>query len=139
MNVNFHDKNFVTATLFHDYLRAAAPAWTIHVVAPLTILTCGIGACKRKTNRNNAEPFRQRLSIRLDVLGRRDTYGQFLLNRTEFAFNYRYVDCIIEHSIAYEYNKFLSSTAPLCSVISVSLLFGFLAGGFELANGWSSI
>ena len=47
---------------------------------------------------------------------------QFLLIRAELAFNYRYVDCIIEHSITYEYNNLytpLSSIAPLCSVISI--------------------
>ena len=82
MNVKFRDKNFVIATFFffRDYLRAAALARTIHVVAPPTILTRGVGACK---NRNNAEPFRilvlrQRLSIRLDALRRRDTYGRLL-------------------------------------------------------------
>ena len=31
MNVNFRDKNFVIATFFRDYLRAAAPSRTIHV------------------------------------------------------------------------------------------------------------
>ena len=46
MNVNFHDKNFVIAKFFRDYLSAAAPALTIHVVVPPTILTRGIGACK---------------------------------------------------------------------------------------------
>ena len=50
VNVNFRDKNFVIATFFRDYLRTAAPSRTIHVVAPPTILTCGVGACKRKTN-----------------------------------------------------------------------------------------
>ena len=80
MNVNFRDKNFVIAKFFHDYLSTAAPALTIHVVTPPTILTRGIGACK---NRNNAEPFRilvlhQRLSIHLDALHRRDTYGRLL-------------------------------------------------------------
>ena len=74
------DKNFVIATFFRDYLRATAPARTIHVVAPPTILTRGVGACK---NRNNAEPFRilvlrQRLSIRLYALRRRDRYGSLL-------------------------------------------------------------
>ena len=44
MNVNFCDKNFVIAKYFRDYLRAAAPAVTIHVVAPPTILTFGVGA-----------------------------------------------------------------------------------------------
>ena len=68
------------ATFFRDYLRAAARARTIHVVAPPTFLTRGVGACK---NRNNAEPFRilvlrQRLSIRLYALRRRDTYGSLL-------------------------------------------------------------
>ena len=58
MNVNFRDKNFVMATFFRDYLCAVAPAWTIHIVAQPTILTRGIGACKRKANQNNAEPFR---------------------------------------------------------------------------------
>ena len=81
MNVNFRDKNFVIATFFRDYLRTAVPARTIHVVAPPTILALGVGACK---NRNNAEPFRilvlrQRLSIRLDALRRRDTYGRLLI------------------------------------------------------------
>ena len=42
MNVNFHDKNFVIATLFCDYCRIVAPTRTIDVVAPLTILTRGI-------------------------------------------------------------------------------------------------
>ena len=56
MNINFCDKNFVIATLFSDYLRAVAPVRTIHIVAPPTILTRGIGACKKKTNRNNTEP-----------------------------------------------------------------------------------
>ena len=48
MNVNFRDKNFVIATFFEirDYLCATAPARTSHVVAPPTILTHGIGACK---------------------------------------------------------------------------------------------
>ena len=46
MNVNFRDKNFVIATFFHDHLHAVAPAQTIHVVTPPTILTCGIEACK---------------------------------------------------------------------------------------------
>ena len=36
MNVNFHDKNFVIATFFHDYICTAVPARTIHVVAPPT-------------------------------------------------------------------------------------------------------
>ena len=68
---------------FLGYLRAAAPAPTIHVVAPPTILTRGVGAYKRKMNRNNAEPFRnlvlrQRNLIRLDALRRRDTYGRLL-------------------------------------------------------------
>ena len=39
MNVNFRDKNFVITMFFHDYLRATAPAWTIHIVAPPTIIT----------------------------------------------------------------------------------------------------
>ena len=39
MNVNFRDKNFVITMFFRDYLHAAAPAWTIHVVAPPTIIT----------------------------------------------------------------------------------------------------
>ena len=43
LNVNFHDKNFVIATFFSDYRRFAAPAWTIHLVAPPTNLACGIG------------------------------------------------------------------------------------------------
>ena len=82
-NVHFRDKNFVITMFFCDYLRAAAPARTIHVVAPPIILTHGVGACKRKINQNNAEPFRilvlrQRLSIRLDALRRRDTYGRLL-------------------------------------------------------------
>ena len=82
-NVYFRDKNFVITMFFCDYLRAAAPARTIHVVAPPIILTHGVGACKRKINRNNAEPFRilvlrQRLSIRLDALRRRDTYMRLL-------------------------------------------------------------
>ena len=56
----------------------------IHVVAPPAILTRGVGTYKRKMNRNNAEPFRilvlrQRLSIRLDALRRRDTYGRLLI------------------------------------------------------------
>ena len=46
MNVNFRDKNFVIATFFLDYLHAAMPARTIHVVVPPTILTHGVGACK---------------------------------------------------------------------------------------------
>ena len=46
MNVNFRDKNFVIATFFRDYLRATAPVRTIHVVAPPTILTRGIGTYK---------------------------------------------------------------------------------------------
>ena len=33
----FRDKNFVIATFFRDYRRAAAPVRTIHVVAPPTI------------------------------------------------------------------------------------------------------
>jgi hypothetical protein len=37
MNENFRDKNFVIATFFRDYCRAAAPVRTIHVVAPPTI------------------------------------------------------------------------------------------------------
>ena len=68
---------------FRAYFHAAAPAWTIHIVALPTILTHGIGACKRKTNWNNAEPFRilvlrQRLSIPLDALRRRDMYSRLL-------------------------------------------------------------
>ena len=46
MNVKVRDKNFVIAKFFCDYLRAAAPALTIHVVALPTILTRGVGACK---------------------------------------------------------------------------------------------
>ena len=38
-NVNFRDKNFVITRFFHDYLCAAAPVRTIHVVAPPIILT----------------------------------------------------------------------------------------------------
>ena len=34
---NFRDKNFVIATFFRDYCRAAAPVRIIHVVAPPTI------------------------------------------------------------------------------------------------------
>ena len=46
MNVNFRQKNFVIAKFFRDYLCAAAPVLTIHVVASPTILTRGVGACK---------------------------------------------------------------------------------------------
>ena len=45
MNVKFHDKNFMIAKFFRDYLCATAPTLTIHVVAPPTILTRDIGAC----------------------------------------------------------------------------------------------
>ena len=38
-NVNFRDKNFVITRFFCDYLCAAAPVRTIHVVAPPIILT----------------------------------------------------------------------------------------------------
>ena len=48
MNVNFRDKNFVIAKFFCDYLGAAAPALTIHIVAPPTVLTRGVGACTCK-------------------------------------------------------------------------------------------
>ena len=34
---NFRDKNFVIATFFREYRRAASPMRTIHVVAPPTI------------------------------------------------------------------------------------------------------
>ena len=34
---NFHDKNFVIATFFHDHHRTVAPVHTIHAVAPPTI------------------------------------------------------------------------------------------------------
>ena len=34
---NFRNKNFMIATFFRDYRRAAAPVRTIHVVAPPTI------------------------------------------------------------------------------------------------------
>ena len=53
MNVYFRDKNFVIAMFFRDYLRAAAPARTIHVVALPTILiaTHGVGACTREEKR----------------------------------------------------------------------------------------
>ena len=34
---NFRDKNFVITTFFRDYHCAAAPVWTIHVIAPPTI------------------------------------------------------------------------------------------------------
>ena len=37
---NFRDKIFVIATFFHDYHRAAASVWTIHVIATSTI-ACG--------------------------------------------------------------------------------------------------
>ena len=43
LNVNFRDKNFVIATLFHDYRRFAAPTRTSHIVAPPTNLARGIG------------------------------------------------------------------------------------------------
>ena len=46
MNVKVRDKNFMIAKFFCDYLRAAAPVLTIHVVALPTILTHGVGACK---------------------------------------------------------------------------------------------
>ena len=52
MNANFRDKNFVIATFFRDYLLAAAPTLTIHVVAPPTILTRGVGARKRNSRNN---------------------------------------------------------------------------------------
>ena len=39
MHVNFRDKNFMITMFFCDYLRAMAPAQTIHVVAPPKILT----------------------------------------------------------------------------------------------------
>ena len=51
MNVNFRDKIFVIAKFFRDYLYAAAPALTIHVVILPTILTRGIGACKYEEKR----------------------------------------------------------------------------------------
>ena len=53
MNVNFRDKNFVIATFFRDYRHAAAPARTVHVVAPPTIFTRGVGleVCKCEEKR----------------------------------------------------------------------------------------
>ena len=50
MIVNFRDKNFVIATFFRDYLRAAAPERTIPLPTIL-IATHGVGACKRKEKR----------------------------------------------------------------------------------------
>ena len=84
MNVNFRDKCFMIAKLFRDYCHTTVPAWTVHVVALPIILTRGIGLevyLKRnesKETRNNDDPFlipvlRQRLSIILDTLHRRDT------------------------------------------------------------------
>ena len=49
-------KIFVIAKFFRDYLRAAAPALTIHVVAPPTILTRGVGACKCEEKRIEITP-----------------------------------------------------------------------------------
>ena len=46
MNVNFRDRY-----VFRDYLSAAAPARTIHVVAPPTIFMRGVGACKCEVKR----------------------------------------------------------------------------------------
>ena len=47
MIINFRDKNFVIATFFRDYCRTAAPARTIHIVAPPTNFLdkgpCGFG------------------------------------------------------------------------------------------------
>ena len=51
MNVNFLDKNFVIAKFFRDYLHAAAPALTIHIVALPIILTSGVGVCKCEEKR----------------------------------------------------------------------------------------
>ena len=51
MNANFHDKNFMIATFFRDYLCATAPTQTIHIVTPPTILTYGVGACKCEEKR----------------------------------------------------------------------------------------
>ena len=43
MNVNLRDKNFVIATFFRDYRHAAAPARTIHIVAPPIIPVADLG------------------------------------------------------------------------------------------------
>ena len=42
---NHMNVNFMITTFFRDYLRAVAPARTIDVVAPPTILTHGVGVC----------------------------------------------------------------------------------------------
>ena len=81
MNINFHDKNFVITRFFHDYLCAVAPVQTIHIVTPSIILT---HACGTGLSLDNNEPFRilvlrhAELSIHLDTLRRRDTYGRLL-------------------------------------------------------------
>ena len=73
MNVNFCGK---ISWLLHFFMFTAAPIRTIHVVAPPTILTRGVGleVCKCEEKKVLC----QRLSIRLDALHRRDTYGRLL-------------------------------------------------------------
>ena len=48
MNVNFRDKNFMIAINVSFVITSAR---TIHVVAPPTVLTRGIGACKCEEKR----------------------------------------------------------------------------------------
>ena len=88
INVNFRDKISWSLSFFRDYFLTEAPVLTIHVVTPPTILTRGVGACKCEEKwigtGNNAEPFQilvlhQRLSIHVDALRRRDTYGRLNL------------------------------------------------------------
>ena len=54
MNVNFRDKNFVIATFFRDYHYTVVPVRTVHIVAPPTIFTRGIGleVCKCEEKRD---------------------------------------------------------------------------------------
>lgn len=67
MNVNFRD-----CYVFRDYLHAAAPARTIHIVAPPAILTHARGT---GLDLDNDEPFRIPV-LRQRI--RRDTYGRLL-------------------------------------------------------------
>ena len=48
ININVHDKNFMIVIFFCDYCCAAAPAWTIYVVALPIIFTHGVGLEVRK-------------------------------------------------------------------------------------------
>ena len=78
MNINFRDKNFVITMFFCDYLRAAMPVQTIPIVTPPTIITCARGVGLDLDIRFRILILRQRLSICLDALRRKDTYGRLL-------------------------------------------------------------